>query len=120
MNFKLLALFAAVAGTAAAAAPGGRIDLLKTGSYVCELPGDAAGASSIHQPGEDFAVVNASSYDVAGTRGSYLLTGDRVTLTSGPRRGASYRRASGGTLRQLDAAGRETALYCVRRVAFNG
>ncbi len=115
----LIAMAAALVGSSELAASGGQIDVLRTGSYVCELPGDAAGLAGVHQPAEDFAVVNASNYAVGGARGSYLLTGEQMTITSGPKRGARYRRVSGGTLRALDGAGRDTALHCVRGVPNN-
>ena len=118
MRHRLI-LFAALLATPALAAPGGRIDVLKAGSYVCELPGDANGLRGQHVPDEDFLVVNASNYDVGGLRGSYLLTGGKVIMTSGPRRGVSYRRVSGGTLRLLQPDGSETTLNCVRSVANN-
>jgi hypothetical protein len=75
---------------AAAAAPGGRLATLR----------------------------NASTYVAAEGAGSYLLTGDRLVMTSGPRRGDRYRRVSNNFLRKLDAAGAETGLRCVRRTTY--
>lgn len=118
MRHRFIVLAALIAAPALAA-PGGKIDVLKPGSYVCELPGDALGLRGRHMPDEDFLIVNASNYDVGGLRGSYLLIGGRVTMTSGPRRGVSYRRISGGTLRLLQQDGSETTLNCVRGVANN-
>src|SRR5438874_13633753 len=82
-----LALFLA---SPAVAAPGGTIDTLRQGSYICELPGDAAGLAGVHIPAEDFTVVTASSYRAAGGMGSYLLIGDQLTMTGGPHVGKQY------------------------------
>lgn len=85
------------------------------GDYACELPGDATGAAGLRQPAEDFAVVNASSYRAAGAMGSYLLSGDRLTMTSGPHRGKRFHRMSDGFLRRMGADGEDSSLRCVRR-----
>ena len=106
---------ALVFATVAFAAPGGRIGTLPIGDYACELPGDATGAAGLRQPAEDFAVVNASSYRAAGAMGSYLLSGDRLTMTSGPHRGKRYRRLSDGFLRLIGGDGEDSVLRCIRR-----
>jgi hypothetical protein len=97
------------------AAPGGEIGTMPLGDYICELPGDATGPAGLRQPGEDFTVVNASSYRAAGVMGSYLLTGDRLTMTGGPHHGKRYERQSDGFVRMLDDRGEPGALRCVRR-----
>ncbi len=116
-----LALLAAAAALnpAAHATPGGDIGTLPHGAYVCELPGDATGAAGIRQEGEGFTVINASSYRTPQGRGTYLLTGDLVTLTSGPRKGERYHRLSGNFLRRMNADGTDSALRCVRQVENN-
>jgi hypothetical protein len=101
------------------AVPGGQIDSLPAGQYLCELPGDATGPVGRRQEAESFTILNASTYASPGGRGSYLLTGDRLTMTSGPKNGESFVRKSDNFLRKLDANGRETALRCVRRVVNN-
>lgn len=103
----------------ALSAPGGKIEVLRTGSYRCELPGDAAAARGVPQPAEDFEIVNASSYAAGSAIGTYLLTGGKVVMTSGPKRGTSYRRVASGTLRLLDRDGSDSTLNCVRAVANN-
>ena len=55
------------------AAPGGEIDTMPLGDYVCELPGDASGPAGNRVPAEDFSVVTASSYRAGDALGSYLL-----------------------------------------------
>lgn len=98
----------------ALAAPGGPLGTLPLGNYRCELPGDAEGAAGIPQPDEDFAVVHGSGYAMDQGRGVYLMTGDRVEFTSGPRRGVVYRLSGRSFLRRLLADGSEGALRCVR------
>ncbi len=117
-RFVFLAALGGLAG-AAIAAPGGPIATLQLGDYVCELPGDATGAAGIRQPQRDFTVLNASSYSASGGRGTYLLTGDQVRMTSGPKKGERFIKLSDNFLRALDAAGNQTALRCVRQVANN-
>jgi hypothetical protein len=99
--------------------PGGEIGVLQQGLYICELPGDATGAAGIRQQAQDFIVRNGSRYSTAEGLGTYLLTGDRVEMTSGPKKGQQFRQLSDNFLRALDAAGKETDLRCVRQVQNN-
>lgn len=99
--------------------PGGEIGVLQQGFYVCELPGDATGPAGIRQDAQDFSVHNGSRYSTTQGRGTYLLTGDLVQMTSGPKQGQQFRQLSNNFLRELDAAGKETDLRCVRRVQNN-
>lgn len=110
---------ALLAAGPALAAPGGPLDALEPGRYVCELPGDAAGPAGIRQDDETFVVLNASAYEATGGRGTYLVTGDVVTFTSGPKNGQRFRRISVNFLRKLGADGRDSTLRCVRRVVNN-
>lgn len=114
-----LAVLAAVASPAWAV-DGGALDTMRIGRYVCELPGDANGPVGLRVPAEDFDVLHSSRYAVAGVQGIYLLTGDLLQLTSGPKQGARYRRVSGGFLRKLNADGSESALRCVRGAVNSG
>lgn len=116
-KLSLLALFAAAP---AVAAPGGAIDTLQLGAYVCELPGDATGPAGKRMTGDGFTVVNASSYTTIEGRGTYLLTGDVVAMTSGPKRGQRFHRLSQGFLRLIGPDGQDSDLRCVRRVMNNG
>jgi len=97
----------------AGAVPGGEIGTLEKGLYVCEIPGEDIGPARLHVPSEDFTVITSSSYRVEGKRGSYLLTGDNVVMTSGPFRGKRYHRLSHGLLRHVDDKGENTSLRCV-------
>lgn len=99
----------------ALAAPGGPISQLSPGTYQCEQPGDAGGATGLRVPGEDFEIINANTYRTADGRGTYLLTGDVLALTSGPKAGERYHRLTNGFLRKM-AGERDTSLRCVRRL----
>lgn len=103
----------------AQAVPGGVLGTLKRGSFACELAGDALGKAGIAQPAEDFDIVHSSTYATPAGRGSYLMTGDQIIMTSGPKQGQRYKSISENFVRQLDAAGAETSLRCVRRVMNN-
>lgn len=117
-SFAIL-LGLALAGLAlpppAAAAPGGPINTVHRGDYICELPGDATGPAGHPVPEESFSIVNGSSYTTLTGGGSYLLTGDRLVMTGGPKRGQRFLRISGNFLRKLDGDGSEGKLRCVRR-----
>lgn len=105
--------------TSAQAAPGGPLDTLQLGDYACELPGDAVGPAGIRQPAADFSIVTASSYSAGGKRGTYLLTGTTVQMTSGPMKGTRFAKLSDNFLRRLGADGAPSTLRCVRNVANN-
>ena len=116
---RRLILAAALAASAAAspllAAPGGPIDTLALGDYICETGGDALAETGVHRPERDFRVTRGSSYRVGDAHGIYLFTGDRVTFTSGPFEGRMLRRLRENFLRETDAGGKDTDLRCVRR-----
>ncbi len=117
MNHARLTVVLAALGAVtspAFAAPGGAIGTMPLGKYTCELPGDATGSAGQHVPEADFTVINASSYATPKGQGTYLLTGDALTMTGGPLRDSRFRRVSGGYLRKLEADGSEGKLRCVR------
>lgn len=113
MKRALLVLSLALLAAPAAAVPGGEIDTLQIGRYTCELPGDALGPRGNVQPDEGFAIVFGSSYRAKGVRGTYLLTGDNIVMTSGPRMGERYHRLTQGFLRKQNADGSDGDLRCV-------
>ena len=113
MRRLVLALLAAWVAAPAGAVPGGEIDTLEIGPYTCELPGDALAERGVHVPAEDFAVKFGSSYNAGGVRGTYLLTGDNVVMTSGPKKGMRYHRLSQGFLRKQNADGSDGDVRCV-------
>ena len=114
LPFALFALSAA-----ALAVPGGPIDVLAPAAYQCEMPGDASGPVGYRVASEDFTIVNSNTYYTAQGRGTYLLTGDLLVLTSGPKRGYKYNRISDNFLRKLGPDGKDSALRCVRKVLNN-
>ncbi len=120
---RVLILLAGLAACAPAETlrpvPGGEIGVLQQGLYACELPGDATGPAGIRQQAADFAIGNGSSYTTQQGPGTYLLTGDLVQMTSGPKKGQQFRKLSNNFLRALDPAGKETDLRCVRQVQNN-
>lgn len=96
------------------AAPGGAIATLPTGTFHCELPGDAMGPVGRRMEKEDFTVITASAYRVGDKIGSYLLTGDTVRMTSGPFQGRRYHRIRTNFLRLIGPDGQDGQLRCVR------
>ena len=113
MNRAFLLAALTLLAAPAMAVPGGEIDTLEIGRYVCELPGDALGPRGELQPAQDFSIVFGSSYRVGEVRGTYLLTGDEVVMTSGPRKGERYNRITPGFLRRQNADGSDGDLRCV-------
>jgi hypothetical protein len=116
----LAAIAAAISPAASASASpepepvrGGRIGTLPIGTYSCEMPGDAGGAAGKPVADHSFKVVNASSYKADGIRGSYLLTGTRVTMTGGKLKGLVLHRISTGFLRQQRPDGSDGDMRCV-------
>lgn len=103
----------------AVAAPGGPIDTIHRGEYYCELPGDATGPAGHPVAEEGFEILSGSSYMTAGGGGAYLLTGDVLVMTSGPKRGQRFNRLSSNFLRKLAPDGTESTLRCVRRMRNN-
>jgi hypothetical protein len=106
--------FAALFASAASIAPAqGPIDTVLRGAYVCELPGDAAGQAGIPQPDRSFTIESSSRYATLHGSGVYLRRGNRLDMTSGPRRGDSYLVIRPGFLRERQANGTAGRLRCV-------
>lgn len=113
LTLPLFVFGSLVLPVSAGAVPGGEIGTLPLGYYTCALPGDATGPAFIHVPTADFTIVNSSSYEAAGARGTYLLTGDIAVMTSGPFDGKRFVRQSRGSLAPLGADGKEEPMDCV-------
>jgi hypothetical protein len=111
MNGRLL-LFSLALALAAPAVAQGAIGTVPRGTFVCELPGDAAGRAGIPQPERNLTIDSASRYSSPQGSGSYLRRGDVLTLTSGPRQGESYAVISDGFLRLIEG-GKPGRLRCV-------
>ncbi|WP_237451671.1 hypothetical protein [Qipengyuania oceanensis] len=110
-----IAIAALLAATHAAAAPGGPLRTLPRGHYDCALPGLAGNTPIVARDDQNFKVVNGSSYERDGKRGTYLHTGTRVVFTSGVLRGETFERVSQTMLRQRMADGTLGELRCVKR-----
>ncbi len=115
----LFTLALLVVASPALAVPGGPIGQLAPGDYQCEQPGHAGGAAGLRVASEDFEIVNANTYRTVTGRGTYLLTGDVLTMTGGPKYGQTFHRITSSFLRKTDASGADTTLRCVRRVLNN-
>ena len=101
------------AGIPAIAAPG-PLSTLALGRYVCERPGEPGSQVAVTEPAVSFAVTTASRYVAAdGARGTYLLAGDTLEMTSGPLMGTRLVRLRGSFLRVLDADGIPGPIRCV-------
>lgn len=112
MNRALLPALLLLVAAPAVAAPGGAMWTVPQGRWTCELPGDAT-TPPTPQPEHNFSVVPDSSYVVGGLRGTYLLLGKKLTMTSGPFAGRRFDRV-GLSLIRLDPDGKRGALRCVR------
>ncbi len=115
----LLAVLALALAVPAQAVPGGRLTTMKRGNFACEVAGDAMGEPGIRQASEDFSILHSSIYRTASGRGSYLMTGDMLIMTTGPKKGERYKQISENFLHQLTADGKEGGLRCIRRVMNN-
>ncbi len=104
------ALLAALPAIAAAQGP---IDTVPRGSYVCEMPGDAAGQAGIPQPDRSFRIKSSSRYATSRGGGLYLRRGDRLNMTSGPLKGETYLVIRPGFLRERQPDGKPGRLRCV-------
>ena len=94
--------------------PSGRLMTLMLGRYECERPGPPAQPGGVPDSAISFAVTSSSRYVAAdGTRGSYLFTGDTVTMTSGPLAGIRLVRVRPSFLRKLEGDGVPGDLRCV-------
>ena len=92
----------------------GPLATLALGRYVCERPGEAGTQTAVTDAAASFAVTTASRYVASdGTRGTYLLTGDTVEMTSGTLVGTRLVRLRESFLRVLDSDGVAGPTRCV-------
>lgn len=113
MNRPLLFAASLAAAAATSTSAQGPIDTIERGPYTCELPGDAGAQSGIPQPERGFTIESSSRYAAPQGTGSYLRRGDRVEMTSGPRKGEAYLVVRPGFLRLLGPDGKPGRLRCV-------
>jgi hypothetical protein len=109
-SLPFTALLAVAASTSFAQ---GHVDTVDRGPYVCELPGDAAGAVGQRRPDRDFTIETFSRYRSPQGNGTYLRRGDRLDMTSGPRKGEAYLVVHAGFLRLLQPNGTPSRLRCI-------
>lgn len=114
MNRVFVSIALAAAAVSVPAHAQGQLGTIERGNYVCELPGDAAGAVGVPQPDESFSIESASRYSSSQGGGTYLRRGDRLMMTSGPRNGDSYQIIGRGFLRKI-VDGQPSRLRCVRQ-----
>jgi hypothetical protein len=112
---RSLSLAAVLAAASSIAVAQGPINTVARGAYTCELPGDAAGQASVAQPDRSFRIESSSRYSAPQGSGTYLRTGKRLEMTSGPRKGEAYLIVHVGFMRLLQADGTPSRLRCVRQ-----
>ena len=92
-------------------------EMLRTmphGPYECALPGDASREAWIPQDKESFRIARASRYRNEDGRGTYIMKGDELTFTAGPKNGQKMRRTGPNELRAINEDGSTGRLICVR------
>ncbi len=117
MTAAMMVLGCAIGSASVSAAPGGPIDTLLRGEYVCGMPGTAKGKAWQVMESASFVIINGSSYRTDAGRGTYLLTGNIVRFTRGPMKGQKFVRETEGRLRLLGANGEPDRLRCNRQLA---
>jgi hypothetical protein len=110
---RSLPLAAVLAAAASPALAQGPIATVERGLYVCELPGDAASRAGLAQPKLNFTIESSSRYSSPQGAGTYLRRGDRLQMTSGPRKGEVYLIVHVGFVRLLQPDGNPGRLRCV-------
>ena len=112
-----LAAFSVAAAAAATHAHDGRLDTLKRGYYACERPGDAEVGPGIAANEYDFLVINASRYRTPDGTGTYLRTGEKVQMTSGPRKGDAFAMKGERFLEMTAGEGSAHSIRCILSAA---
>lgn len=92
----------------------GLLGILQHGTYQCALPGDAGAAAFIDVPDEGFRIGTASSYVNNQGGGIYLMRGQEVLFTRGPKKDQRFRRMGDNTLQKLNPDGTLSKLICTR------
>jgi hypothetical protein len=99
--------------TVAGAVSGGKLQTLTQGDWTCETPGDAT-VMPVAKPDLGFRIVPDSSYIAPdGSRGSYLLLADRLTLTSGLFSGRRFIMDGTEIMRELGQGEAQNGIRCV-------
>lgn len=92
----------------------GILGILQHGTYQCALPGDAGGAAFIGVTEEGFRIGTASSYVNNEGSGIYLLRGNEVLFTRGPKKDQRFLRLGDNTLQKLEVDGSLSRMICTR------
>ena len=92
----------------------GVLGILQHGNWQCALPGDAGSAAFVGLPDESFRISTASSYDSNAGSGIYLMRGNEVIFTRGPKKDQRFRRLGDNTLQKLGPDGSLTKMICTR------
>lgn len=102
-------------GIGQAAVPaGGMLRTMPHGVYECALPGDAGGRAYEVVKAEGFRISTASRYSNGSGAGTYILRGNKLTFTAGPKNGERFERVGENQLRKTDAKGERGHLLCTR------
>lgn len=91
---------------------GGMLGTIQRGTWQCALPGDAGGEPYRVVVEEGFTIGTASSYHTPAGQGIYLLRGDELVFTRGPKKDQRYRRLGNNTLQKLGPGGSPSKLIC--------
>lgn len=93
---------------------GGMLRTLPHGAYECAMPGDAGGRAYEVRADEGFRISTASRYSDKDGTGTYILRGDMLTFTAGPKNGERFKRVGENQLRKTNASGKRGSLLCTR------
>lgn len=94
--------------------PGGMLRTMPHGEYQCALPGDAGGLAFVEQAQENFRIFTASRYENTQGAGTYILRGENLTFTRGPKKGEQFERVGDNQLRKINKSGDRGDLLCTR------
>lgn len=93
---------------------GGPLRTLPHGIYQCALPGDALGPAFIVVEDEEFRIFTASRYENKDGVGTYIMRGDALTFTAGPKKGERFKRIGTNQVRRINSDGEAGDLLCTR------
>lgn len=111
---RTLILVAVLCAAAPLAARPGPLATLTLGRYICERPAEPGSQTAVTDAAASFAVTTASRYVAAdGTRGTYLLRGNEVEMTSGTLAGTRLVRLRESFLRVVDNGGQPGPTRCI-------
>lgn len=92
----------------------GMLGVLQRGTWQCALPGSAGGAAFEVVEAESFTIGTASSYTNDKGSGIYLLRGNQLVFTRGPKKDERFLMVGDNTLQKIEADGTPGKLICTR------